>query len=89
MRLKLPPNAAVPPHTHPIAENVTVISGSLGVGLGRVADKSKGRMLSAGAFVLLPANTPHFAWAGPEGAVVQIHGYGPEGIRMIRSAAAK
>jgi quercetin dioxygenase-like cupin family protein len=86
-RVKLPPNAAVPPHTHPDTENITVLSGAFGIGEGKVADKSKGRVLTAGSFYLLPANTPHYAWAGAEGAVVQIHGVGPSGIKMLNSAA--
>jgi quercetin dioxygenase-like cupin family protein len=86
-RVKLPPNAAVPPHTHPDTENITVLSGSFGIGEGKVADQSKGRVLPAGSFYLLPANTPHFAWAGADGAVIQIHGIGPTGIKMLQSAA--
>lgn len=80
-RVKLPPGATVPPHTHPDDENITVLSGSFGIGEGKVADQSKGRVLMPGSFYHLPANTAHFAWAGPEGAVVQIHGIGPSGIR--------
>jgi quercetin dioxygenase-like cupin family protein len=86
-RVKLPPGAVVPPHTHPDTENITVLSGSFGIGEGAVADKSKGRMLPAGSFYRLPANTPHYAWAGPDGAVIQIHGVGPTGIKMLQSAA--
>jgi quercetin dioxygenase-like cupin family protein len=33
-RVKLPPNYQVPPHTHPYAETVTLISGSVGFGMG-------------------------------------------------------
>jgi len=82
-RFKLPPNAMVPPHIHPDTENITVLSGSFGIGEGKVADKSKGRVLPAGSFYRLPANTPHFAWAGADGAVVQIHGLGPSGMKML------
>jgi quercetin dioxygenase-like cupin family protein len=88
-RVKLPPNATVPPHTHPDIENITVISGSFGIGQGSVPDKSKGQMLPAGSFYRLPANTAHFAWSGPDGAVIQIHGIGPSGIKMIEAAADK
>ena len=85
-RVKLPPNAVVPPHKHPDIENITVISGSFGIGQGNVADKSKGQVLPTGSFYRLPANTAHFAWAGPEGAVVQVHGVGPSGIKMLQTA---
>ena len=77
VRLKVVPDNVTMPHTHPNAEDVTVISGSIGFGLGTVFDKSKGRVLPAGSFLHLPANTPHFAWTGTEGAVIQSHGIGP------------
>src|ERR1043166_6874784 len=38
-RVKFPPNYQVPPHTHPYAENVTVISGSVGFGMGEKFEK--------------------------------------------------
>jgi hypothetical protein len=82
-RVKLPPNAMIPPHTHPDDENITVLSGAFGIGEGEVADQAKGRVLPAGSFYYLPANMAHFAWAGPQGAIVQIHGIGPSGIKMI------
>ena len=77
LRIQAPPNHTTQPHTHPQAENITVISGWLGFGLGTVFDRSKGRVLPAGSFFHLPANTPHFGWTGPEGVVIQAHGNGP------------
>jgi hypothetical protein len=54
-RVKLPPNALIPPHTRPDIENITVLSGSFGIGEGEVADQAKGRVLPAGSFYYLPA----------------------------------
>jgi quercetin dioxygenase-like cupin family protein len=82
-RIKIPPNALVPPHSHPDTENITVLSGTFGIGSGNKADKTKGQVLSAGAFYLLPANAVHFAWGGPKGATIQIHGVGPSGMTMV------
>ncbi len=50
MRLKFPSGYQVPPHTHPKAEVVTVISGTVHVGMGETADKSKAQALAAGGF---------------------------------------
>jgi quercetin dioxygenase-like cupin family protein len=86
-RVKLPPNAAIPPHSHPDDENITVLSGSFGIGEGAVADHAKGRVLAPGSFYHLPANTAHFAWAGADGAVLQIHGIGPSGLKLLKPAA--
>jgi quercetin dioxygenase-like cupin family protein len=77
VRIKVGPNNVTPPHTHPQAENITVIAGWIGFGLGPVFDQRKGRVLPAGSFFHLPANTSHFAWTGPDGSVIQAHGNGP------------
>lgn len=85
-RIKIPPNALVEPHSHPDTENLTVLTGTFGIGSGTKVDKSKGQVLGAGSFYLLPANAVHFAWAGPMGATIQIHGVGPSGMNMIEPA---
>jgi quercetin dioxygenase-like cupin family protein len=85
-RIKIPPNSLVPPHSHPDTENITVLAGSFGIGEGATVDKTKGQVLGAGSFYLLPANTVHFAWAGPKGATLQIHGVGPSGMTMAGPA---
>jgi len=79
-RGKLPANYQVPPHTHPYAETITVLSGSVGFGTGDKFDPTKGEMLKAGAFYAQPAKHPHFVWTGNEEAVVQVQFIGPGGI---------
>lgn len=81
-RFKIPPNAVFPPHSHPNTENITVLAGTFGIGSGTEVDKSKGQLLIAGSFYLLPANAVHFAWSGPRGTTIQIHGVGPSGMSM-------
>ena len=76
LRLKMPAGYKIPPHTHPTAERVTVISGSVRLGIGEKFDEDAGRELKAGDFAMLPAGVPHFAWAVSE-AVLQIHSEGP------------
>ena len=84
-RVKLPPNATVPPHTHPDVENITVLWVCSASARARWLKSPRGR--SHGRILYqLPANTPHFAWAGLNGAVIQIHGVGPTGIKMLQSA---
>ena len=36
LRLKLPPNYRIPPHWHAVLEHVTVLSGTLNVGMGEI-----------------------------------------------------
>ena len=85
-RIKVPPNASVPPHSHPDTENITVLAGSFGIGTGDKFDKSKGAVLGVGSFYMLPANTVHYAWSGPKGVTLQIHGAGPSGMTMVEPA---
>jgi quercetin dioxygenase-like cupin family protein len=85
-RIKVPPNASVPPHSHPDTENITVLAGSFGIGEGGRFDKTKGTMLGTGSFYMLPANTVHYAWSGPKGVTLQIHGVGPTGMTMVDPA---
>ena len=77
IRLKIPPGYQIPPHTHPAAaERITVISGTVRLGIGEKFDGSGGRELKAGDFAVVPAGVPHFASASSE-AVLQIHSEGP------------
>jgi quercetin dioxygenase-like cupin family protein len=84
-RVKFPANYQVPPHTHPYAETLTVISGSVGLGMGEKFDK-KGELLKPGAFAANPAKHAHYVWTGNEGAIVQIQFTGPGGIDYINPA---
>ena len=69
-RVKLPPNYKVPPHTHPYAETVTVISGSVGFGMGEQFDSTKGEVMKAGALQALPAKHAHYVWTGNEEGIL-------------------
>src|SRR5262245_48918585 len=59
-RIKIPAAFSLPPHTHPVTERTTVLSGSVYVGFGLVADRAHATKLSAGAFYLNPKGEPHF-----------------------------
>jgi quercetin dioxygenase-like cupin family protein len=84
-RVKFPANYQVPPHTHPYAETVTVISGSVGLGMGEKFEK-KGELVKAGAFYAQPARHAHYVWTGDQGAIVQVQFTGPGGIDYINPA---
>lgn len=77
LRAKFPPNYVVPPHTHPVFESVTVMSGSMGSGMGEKADTTKGKMLGPGSLLLLPADHAHYVWTGDEETIIQVAAIGP------------
>ncbi|MGA6931209.1 MAG: cupin domain-containing protein, partial [Pseudolabrys sp.] len=84
-RVSFPANYVVPPHTHPYAETVTVISGSVGFGNGEKLDKT-GPLAKAGGFLANPAKHAHYVWTGNEPAIVQVQFIGPGGIDYINPA---
>jgi quercetin dioxygenase-like cupin family protein len=57
IRLKFPPHYIVPAHTHPALESVTVLSGTMGSGMGEKVDTSKGKMLGTGSLLILIAHS--------------------------------
>ena len=76
VRLRMPNGYKIAPHTHPADEYVTVISGTLLIGMGDTA-ASKGMMrLRAGGFVNAPANQSHYVTAQGR-TVVQVTAMGP------------
>lgn len=77
IRAKFPPNYVVPPHTHPNFETVTILKGTMGSGMGEKADTSKGKMLTTGSVLALPANHAHYVWSTDEELIVQVVANGP------------
>jgi quercetin dioxygenase-like cupin family protein len=82
VRLKLPSGTQIDAHTHGDTENVTVISGTLMVGVGSTFDASKMLPLTAGSYVSIPAGTPHYAMAKGN-TIVQVNGVGPASITLV------
>jgi quercetin dioxygenase-like cupin family protein len=76
MRIHELPGTIVPPHTHPVDENVTVVQGTWWFGLGERYDSTALHQLPAGAYAFVPAGRPMFA-ASPTDAIVQVSGMGP------------
>jgi quercetin dioxygenase-like cupin family protein len=85
IRLKFPTGFKVPAHFHPNDENITVISGIFGFGMGDKLDESKGTTLKAGGFARAPKGMKHFAYSTEE-TVIQIHAVGPAGITYVNPA---
>jgi len=83
LRLKFPPNYRVPPHWHAVLEHVTVLSGTLNVGMGEQPTYAGGTVLSAGSYAVMPLKMVHYAWTGSDGVVFQLHSVGPWSITYV------
>ena len=79
MRIKTPKGYRIPPHTHPKAEAVTVISGAVSLGRGQSADRASVEHMPAGSFASMPAGVLHYVFVD-EDAVLQVNAAGPWGI---------
>ena len=84
-RIWFPANSQVAAHYHPVAENVTVISGTVYLGHGDKLDMAKGTAYPAGSFFNVPADMRHYAWTKEE-TVIQVHLGGPTGMTFVNPA---
>lgn len=85
VRLKLPAGYQIPAHWHPAVERVTVLSGTLNLGMGEKLDPTKTTALVAGSVAVMQPKTNHFVWTKEE-TVVQLNGTGPWGITYLNPA---
>ena len=76
IRVKVPAGYQIPAHWHSTAENLTVLSGTVNVGMGDKLDHRTSTMLEVGSFTWLPPKMNHFLWASVP-AVFQIQAEGP------------
>jgi quercetin dioxygenase-like cupin family protein len=85
IRLEMPAGYKIPAHTHPTAEHVTVISGTLNLGMGPKFDETTIKEMPAGAYAVMPSGMQHFA-GSKTGCVVQVHGTGPFAVTYVNPA---
>jgi mannose-6-phosphate isomerase-like protein (cupin superfamily) len=82
IRLKMPDGYRIAPHWHPQRENVTVLSGTLKVGMGDRFEEGGMASFPAGSFAYLDPNMHHYVTASGE-VIVQIHGMAPVQFNYI------
>lgn len=83
LRIRMPANFVIAPHTHATSENLTVLSGAIVHDMGNTMERSRGKELDTAGFVFLPGNTPHSLWTNGQPAEIQVTGTGPFGLHYI------
>ena len=78
----------VAPHWHPFTENVTVLQGTLAVGMGTKWDAAQLKGLTSGSFGSIPGHMAHFAQCQGE-TIFQVEGHGPFQLNFISPAGSK
>lgn len=76
MRIRELRGSFIPPHTHPVDEHITVLSGKVCLGTGPEFDRAKLQCLGPGGYAFFAKGTTIFGEA-PEPGTVQVHGLGP------------
>ena len=85
IRGQMPAGYRVPPHWHPAAENLTVLSGTVALGMGDTMDEKAMTTLAAGGYAVMPAEMRH-AFMARTAATIQVHGTGPFAITYVNPA---
>src|SRR5436309_2423255 len=74
MRLKL--TAPVAPHWHTASVHITVLGGTLMLGMGDVFDSTRAQAYGPGSFLVLEGGMHHYEWFRGE-VTVHVEGVGP------------
>jgi len=85
IRLKLPANLKIEPHSHSEAWRIaTVLSGTLYYAQGDTFDESKLKALGPGSELVEPKDVPHFAMTKNDEVMLHIVGEGPTATTPVR-----
>jgi uncharacterized RmlC-like cupin family protein len=77
VRVRLPANTKVMPHTHPVERTYSVLAGEWKLGFGETYDAQKLHRFPAGSIYRLPARVPHYQATGAAETIIEIHAVGP------------
>jgi len=92
MRLKLPNNYRIPPHSHAKTEHVTVLNGNIRVGMGDTFDEKSMNSFGAGSFAAIEPGAHHYAMVKNDNilkghdTIIQLHGEGPWEIHYVNAS---
>ncbi|MGH9385350.1 MAG: DUF4440 domain-containing protein [Vicinamibacterales bacterium] len=85
LRFQFPANYRIAPHWHATDERVTILSGSVGLGMGKTFDQAALKDLPSGGYTVLPATMPHYVVA-KTATTIQVDGVGPFVLDYVNPA---
>ena len=85
LRVKMPDGFKIMPHTHPKDERVTVLAGTLYLGMGDKFDGKSAVAMPAGSYGRTGAGMVHFGYVKGE-TILQLHGSGPWAVEYVNPA---
>jgi quercetin dioxygenase-like cupin family protein len=85
IRVKLPANYQIAPHSHPTDEVVTVLSGAVLVGMGDKLAPARAKPFPAGSVIVAPAKVNHFVLT-KQPTVIEVTAIGPLAFTYVNPA---
>jgi hypothetical protein len=85
LRFRCPADYKFMPHTHPGAERVTVLAGTMLIGVGPKFDAAKLTEVQVGGYFLIPTKEPHYGECRGE-TIIEVHTTGPLGTTYVNPA---
>jgi len=85
IRVKVPLDTKLMPHSHPEDRVYTVISGVFYIGVGSEFDPDAVKAYPPGSVIVLPGSTRHFHWAKSGEYVTQVTAIGPLGLDYVHA----
>lgn len=85
LRVKMPDGFKIMPHTHLKDERVTVLAGTLYLGMGETYDEKAAKAMPAGSYGKTGAGMKHFGFMKGE-TILQLHGDGPWTVDYVNPA---
>ena len=82
VRLKFPAHYVIPAHSHPKDEHVTVLKGTVFMGMGNKLEQESAKALPPGSFAITPAGVNHYAYTEDE-TIILLHGLGPVDFKYV------
>ena|ERR1051326_5835680 len=85
IRAQVPAGYKVAPHWHPGDENLTILSGTVALGMGESWDDSQLKSVGPGGYAALPAEMRHYFLA-KTASTFQVNGMGPFVVNYVNPA---
>ena len=85
IRAQVPAGYRVPPHWHPGVENLTILTGTVALGMGEQFDEASMTAIGPGGYASLPAEMRHYFLA-KTASTFQVHGMGPFVVNYVNPA---
>lgn len=82
IRARMPAGYRVPLHWHPTTENLTVLAGTVALGMG---GDGKMQDVAAGGLIVVPGQMQH-VFEARTAATIQVHGMGPIAVNYVNPA---